>query len=120
MGSLRQVFFEVIPEQQGNYKYFPAPRAGLVVLSAPFVFVLSPITFNLTALADRKSITFSTMAFARSALRLSRPLLSQRSIASPRTGLGGTRAFGATASQQAKVLLVLYDVSRAITMSWFG
>lgn len=55
------------------------------------------------------------MVFARSAINLARPassLFAQRAV--PRTAfskVGGVRTLTATASQQGKVLLCLYDVS---------
>jgi len=57
------------------------------------------------------------MVFARSALRLARPassLFSQRATPAfvQRGAPFAKRALSATASQQGKVLLVLYDVSR--------
>lgn len=58
------------------------------------------------------------MVFARSITRLARPALARQRVTPPRASLQHARTLTATARQQGKVLLVLYDVSIAQLQVW--
>jgi hypothetical protein len=53
------------------------------------------------------------MVFARSISRLARPTIARQLVTPPRASPQHVRTLTATARQQGKVLLVLYDVSTA-------